>query len=382
MTNDKACGVALLDQLGKHFTLEIESQYTKSDVIFYKFKNSNIAVSKKLNNLDFSILSKDRDWVFLLQEVNDEYLLNKDYINSKAHEYSVLIHGWSEDKSIIAKMHRFMNDEVLNDSTIISSVKKLEENEKFLELLLNNKAVIAPVRIYNGTIYGGMTLDVSLRRRFNQSDIFDQFQVIVSPTDHNIDIVKRMVANLVESTDEEDNIIEINRINFLVGLLIMRYNLLSDDDNFQLHSGVVFCLNGGGSYVNDRSFNSQNFEMAFSQVIRNVLNSQSGLIVLLLQGRSNHYDLWGLRGSIRNNLVNLRIDYPSMTNEHLLLFKNSINWLIDRHARYINVRAKGMESYLMFLGSNELEGKKKTREVLNSHLNLSDMNTEIERRGL
>jgi len=57
MLNDKLCAVLLLDRIQEK--LNIEGQYIKSDVIFYKIKDSNIAVSKKLNNIDFSILSPE-----------------------------------------------------------------------------------------------------------------------------------------------------------------------------------------------------------------------------------------------------------------------------------------------------------------------------------
>jgi hypothetical protein len=57
MLNDKLNAVLLLNRMGNK--LEIEGQYVKSDVIFYKFKKENVAVSKKLNNLDYSILTKE-----------------------------------------------------------------------------------------------------------------------------------------------------------------------------------------------------------------------------------------------------------------------------------------------------------------------------------
>lgn len=90
MINDKACAVALLDELKKSKDLKIENQYIKNDIIFYKFSESNIAVSKKLNNIDLSILSRE-DWDFMLSVVNDEYISKYDYILKKSNEYMKLI---------------------------------------------------------------------------------------------------------------------------------------------------------------------------------------------------------------------------------------------------------------------------------------------------
>ena len=69
-----------------------------------------------------------------------------------------------------------------------------------------------------------------------------------------------------------------------------------------------------------------------------------------------------------------------MSDEHLFMFRDLVTWLINRHAKYIGVDEKDKESYLMYMGSHILKGKKATKEILTSHLNLTAMYSEIERR--
>jgi hypothetical protein len=102
----------------------------------------------------------------------------------------------------------------------------------------------------------------------------------------------------------------------------------------------------------------------------------------MLFGGYYYYSIWDLRRGIGDNVADLDIDYASMSNEHLIMFRDLVTWLINRHARYIGVNEKDRESYCMYLGSNILKGKKDTKEVLTRHLNLSEMNSEIQRRQI
>jgi hypothetical protein len=71
-----------------------------------------------------------------------------------------------------------------------------------------------------------------------------------------------------------------------------------------------------------------------------------------------------------------------MTDREIVLFSKLVEKTIDFHAKYISVNDKELEAYLLFLGRRILEGKKKTKELMTAHLNLQNMYTEIERRGL
>jgi len=377
MLNSKACAVALLDDLKKSKILKIENQYTKDDVLFYKFKDSNIAVSKRLNNMDFSILSKE-DWDYLLITVNNDYISKNDYIDSKAYEYSSMIHEWSENDSLISKMFKLMNNDIINNAAISNSVQTLERNEKILNLLLNNRAVL----VTNDRTLESIELDVSLVRVFNREDLFNKIKIVMQATDHNISIVRNMVERTITNPNEEQDIIQVNRINALIGLLISKYNLNNTDENFIKHRDVVFTISSRWNDYNSRNLARDSFKSTMRNALLGVLSGGSNLLSSVLRGQGYYHGIWDVRSEINNNIVNLRIDYASMTDEYLTLFKNSVVWLIDRHAKYVNVRAKERESFLMYLGSNELEGKKKTKEVLTSHLSLRDMYAEIERRGL
>jgi hypothetical protein len=174
MLNSKLCAIALIDRLRKSSNiikllkksnkLIVEEQYNKSDIIFYKFKNSNIAVSKKLNHLDFSILS-DKDWEFLLVAINGETPFKDEYIEKTVIECTALINEWSEENSIISKMYRFMNNQSLNQANVAQSIKTLNSNKKILDLLLHNKATLCDNKYYynndDDERYEDVTIDVN-----------------------------------------------------------------------------------------------------------------------------------------------------------------------------------------------------------------------------
>jgi len=144
MLNDKLCAIALIDRLTKTSTVAIESQYAKSDTIFYKFRNSNIAVSKRLNHLDFSILSQE-DWTYLLDTVNENYAPQEERVNEMVLVYSNLIDIWSADSSLISKIYKFIKSPLLNNSGISKLFETKNKNEKVLDMLLNNKATLCDV---------------------------------------------------------------------------------------------------------------------------------------------------------------------------------------------------------------------------------------------
>jgi hypothetical protein len=89
-----------------------------------------------------------------------------------------------------------------------------------------------------------------------------------------------------------------------------------------------------------------------------------------------------IRRHVGTDPVELDIDYSAMSDEHLTNFKNLITWLINRHAKYIGVYEKNIEGYLMFLGDTNLLGKKVAKEILTRHLNLTNMDLEIQRREM
>ena len=71
------------------------------------------------------------------------------------------------------------------------------------------------------------------------------------------------------------------------------------------------------------------------------------------EGKSDHY--WYSHRyytrSLYNRSVNLNIDYAAMSDEDLLSFKSLVDFLIDRHARYITKDTLEKEAGLLFLGN-------------------------------
>lgn len=383
MLNEKACAIALLDRFkATHKAWTIESQYTKSDTIFYKFKDSNIAVSKRLNHIDFSILSEQEDWAYLLDIVDEDYISNKEYLDSSALEYSILIHNWSEEHSIISKMQKFMNNRALNESGLVNQIKKLESNDKILHLLIDNKLKISDNNNYyrnNETTRPlvDIEMDVILDRVSDNEGNFSALDIVIASTDNNINIVR----NTILTSIPEANADQTNRIDLMLGLLIIKYNLYAQSDIFQNHYKTVYKV----KYNRSNRLNEDNFVTEHRNSLSNTLsnNHNSNMVQAILFNQGGYYGYsWEIRHTLEETSPQINIDYAAMSDEHLTLFRDGVAWLIRRHAKYIAVVDKEREAFVMFLGRNILEGKKRTKEVLTTHFDLPSMNLEIERRGL
>lgn len=383
MLYDKACAVTLLNRIKENGTLDIENQYTKSDFIFYKFKNSNVAVTKKLNHLDLSILSEE-DLNYLLTTVTNDYIQNnKEDIEASAMEYYLLINKWNREKSMVSKMYDFVNHSLLNDSSIVESENTLISNNAILELLMNNKAVLVKNNSNNRRLNdeGQIILDVTIERNLtrNHRNTTDgiKLELVVEPTDNNINIFGSLVREEL-GTDNEQNSIFVNKVNLYLGILINKYNRNREDQAFLSHKKNIYRIRSNAQVNNDLS--DENFMKNYKKALSNVLYSPSSSFMQVLTGGYYYYSIWELRRNIGTDPAVLDIDYSAMSDEHLTAFKDSVTWLINRHAKYIGVNEKDRESYCMFLGSNNLKGKKLTKEVLTRHLNLSNMDLEIQRR--
>ena len=315
-------------------------------------------------------------------------LFRPDYVDITAREYTVLIHEWSEEHSIIGKIHEFMNNKILNDTTLAKTKQTLEDNIKVLNLLLNNKATISSRnRNYhnnnnNNVERTSVELDVEVTEAVGFSRLNDTYEdptVLVKASDENITTVKNLLAtNPTTGVLDGSNSVPI--VNLLLGFLIIRYNLNAVNENFDIHYRAVYKLN---SNYNTSSINATNFYDMYRNSLINTLNNTREIVASIMVRDSYYYfNGWELQRAVQNNHVPLDLDYTGMSDVDLKLFSNAVTWLIGRHAKYIAVKDKDRESYLMFLGRNLLEGKKRTKEVLNTHLSLENMKIELERRGL
>jgi hypothetical protein len=383
MLYDKACAIALINRIQSNGPLYIEDQYTKSDYIFYKFKGSNIAVTKKLNHLDLSILSEE-DLNYLLDTVTKEFIEeNEEEFEKLSLQYYSIIKKWNDEHSMISKMFKFVNNSALNDRTLVETERKLSTNKAILDLLLNNRlTILKNIRVVEEED-NSITLDVNIEKKLtrdhrNTSDAL-KIELIVQPTDSNIEEFRRVVYREM-GTDFEENSIFVNRVNLLISILIAKYNRNTTNVPFDLHKTNLFRIKSN-NLVSDRE-NDEIFMRNYKNILIGIINSPSSSIMQMLFGGYYYYSIWDLRRGIGDNVADLDIDYASMSNEHLIMFRDLVTWLINRHARYIGVNEKDRESYCMYLGSNILKGKKDTKEVLTRHLNLSEMNSEIQRRQI
>lgn len=280
-------------------------------------------------------------------------------------------------------MQKFINLDSFSRSGVVEIVRNLEKNKDYLSLLLNNRAKISRSYYYNGENHS-IEIDVLIHKGQGQDGMLNRFDVIVNPTDYNISKIIESIGVGITADDPRFESNMVNKINFLLGMLIIKYNRDSNNESFKKYYETIYKINNGSldimsAYVsNIRNYDS--FEKSFNNSLRNILNGGS-MIGSMLLGYGSRMS-WDIRNLAAGYVPNISIDYTRMTNEHLILFRDNVELLIKRHAKYITVDAKEREALILFLGLRVLDGKKRTREVLHTHLGLADMKLEIERRGL
>lgn len=384
MLYNKACAITLLNKVKKECDLIIEDQYTKSDLIFYKFKYSNIAVTKRLNNLDFSILSKE-DWDFLFDTVTKEYIeKHEEELETAFNEYYLLIDSWSKEKSLISKMYNFVNNTSLNNKALAEAKRTLEQNKSILDLLIHNRARIAKKSDHNIAGYD-IALDVAIERNIapdnfkytNKQCI--KVELIVEPTDNNLNVIREVITEDIRTGRDEDSVF-VNKVNTLLGFLIMKYNRNREDQSYIEHKKALYKIKNPNTVSEE--YNDASFIEYYKSLLLNLLISPRSILLYILFGSYNYgyYSLYEMRREIEQQRPELDIDYSAMSDDHLNLFKEKVEWLINRHANYIGVDEREKEGFLMFLGEYKLKGKKLTKEALTGLFNLPNMYAEIERR--
>ena len=103
--------------------LEFEEQYTRSDKIFYRIKDSKIAVTRKLNHIDLSTLTPE-ETIFLFSNNNLD-----DGVEDRYQQIRLDLETWISNNSIISKIEREIDSFLIAESKLITLRKKLKDYE-------------------------------------------------------------------------------------------------------------------------------------------------------------------------------------------------------------------------------------------------------------
>lgn len=378
--------------------LEFEEQYTRSDKIFYRIKDSKIAVTRKLNYIDLSTLTPE-ETIFLFSDNNLD-----DGVEDRYQQIRLDLETWISNNSIISKIEREMDSFLITENKLISLRNKLKDYELIIDTFIEKKFKFPRGMLAEGIISNEAEvseyLDLDIIDMYDEEDNFKSSKLLISITDNNLNIFKKKYE-YVQSI--------VTAASFL-SMLVIRYHEIDRDDvryiAFEEYSNALRLIGIPSIGTNRRTSvdsieitNSLNVSTYMDSMISPFKSSSNGITYngvrecmymfnLFSEGKLNHY--WyshryymrGLYGMSANS-TNLNIDYAAMSDEHLLSFKSLVDFIIDSHARYVNKDILEKEAGLLFLGIQyKLAGKKKTRDALNIHFQLDRMRTELERRGL
>lgn len=375
--------------------LEFEEQYTRSDKIFYRIKDSKIAVTRKLNHIDLSTLTPE-ETIFLFSSSDLD-----DGVEDRYQQIRLDLETWISNNSIISKIEREIDSFLIAESKLITLRKKLKDYELFVDTFVDKK-----LKFPRGMLADGISnseaqvseyLDLDIVDIYDEEDNFKLSKLLVSVTDNNVNIFRKKYEHIQSI---------VTAASFL-SMLVNKYHERDRDNvtdaTFEEYSNILRLITPA-SIGTDRGTSVDPIEITnslnVSTYMNNIIspfklvsngNTYDGarscmyMFNLFGEGKSEHY--WYSHRyytrSLYNRSVNLNIDYAAMSDEDLLSFKSLVDFLIDTHARYITKDTLEKEAGLLFLGIQyTLAGKKKTRDALNIHFKLDRMRTELERRGL
>lgn len=374
--------------------LEFEEQYTRSDKIFYRIKDSRIAVTRKLNHIDLSTLTPE-ETIFLFSSNN----LN-DGVEDRYQQIRLDLETWISNNSIISKIEREIDSFLIAESKLITLGKKLKDYELIVDTFVDKKfkfprGMLAD-RISNSEAEVSEYLDLDIVDEYDVENNFKSSILLISVTDNNLNIFRKKYEHVPSI---------ITAASFL-SMLVNRYQERDRDNatgiRFEEYSNALRSIkiasigtSRGTSVDPIEVTNSLNVSTYMNDIISPFKISNGStysgareclyMFNLFAEGKSDYY--WYNHRYYTRNLygmsANLNIDYAAMSDEDLLSFKSLVDFTIDSHARYINKDILEKEAGLLFLGMPyKLAGKKKTRDALNIHFKLDRMRTELERRGL
>lgn len=387
INTNKLFAFGLLDRMQSNY--EISEQYVKSGKIFYKIKDSNLAVTKKLNNIDYSLLGVG-ETEYILNVINLPTFLNNKNVEEKVKEFSERVDRWSSENSLPVTMERIEEYYKSFEFRKESDIKDLEKTKSLIGILLDKK------------------IKINRREELLRpgEENFIELHIDISDKNNIISIAKNAenIDQLSLLNNMENNHLDILRTVLTIiqyGEGLNSYN----QETFDKYTTAISML----SYMREDTFhvrfenNSATTEMIdlekkniIDAISKNILKDSSGyrsyyssyntiLMEMLNDGSLGGYYSYYNYGDFMRYIefpVNLNIKYEEMPDSHLLLFRESVNNIIDKQASYVSVREKEFMSIMLYLGKELLKGKKKTKERLTDHFNLNEMNEEIKRRGL
>lgn len=374
--------------------LEFEEQYTRSNKIFYRIKDSKIAVTRKLNHIDLSTLTPE-ETIFLFSDNNLD-----DDVEDRYQQIRLDLETWIKNNSIISKIEREIDSFLITENKLMTLRKKLKDYELIIDTFVDKKFKFPRSMLVEGignsedevTEY----LDLDIIDLYDERDNFKSTRVLISLTDNNVNIFRKKYERMQSI---------VTAASFL-SILIDKYQERDRDnvgyDAFEEYSNTLRSItlssigtNRGTSVDPIEVTNSLNVSTYMDNVISPFKLSSTGttylgaresmyMFNLFSEGKEHQwYTQRYYMRSLYGALINLNIDYAAMSDEDLLSFKSLVDFIVDRHARYITKDTLEREAGLLFLGMRyKLAGKKKTRDALNTHLKLDRMRTELERRGL
>lgn len=381
-----------------HPTVRFETAYTKNNAIFYKIENSNIAITKNFNYIDLTNLNLDQI-TLLTSEVSTEL----DH-EEKLGLYTTILEYWIDNVSIFSKISKLSNDFLTK--SIFNKDKSLviKENENKLDVLVNKKLYLKSyfkdrTDFENLDLYPmateGRYFDIDIlhlgRRDSNTNPelTFNESILYLKDTDNNIDIFETLYRTSKT----------LLRAASTISLLISKYhkrfegedgidrrrNEAFDEYQQQVNKISTPLSNIYNAYrsINEESL-IRNFFNGLEQQLKSNLSYDGSLLKWIISSSDTNYNIIGRRAYYLapNRLVELNIDYSSMSDEHLLLFEELVAYIVDEHASYLPKNVKEVERIILYLSWHELAGKKKTREHLFEKYNMNELNEEKERRRL
>lgn len=375
--------------------LEFEEQYTRSDKIFYRIKDSKISVTRKLNHIDLSTLTPE-ETIFLFSNNNLD-----DDVEDRYQQIRLDLETWISNNSIISKIEREIDSFLIAESKLITLRKKLKDYELIVDTFVDKKFKFPRCMLADGMSRDDAVvseyLDLDIVDLYDDEDNFKSSKLLISITDNNLNIFRKKYEHI------QSIVTAASFLSMLVNKYQERIRDSVTDIAFEEYSNTLRLIelssigtNRGTSVDPIEITNSLNVSTYMDSMIspfklNSTWNNYDGargcmyMFNLFSEGKPDHY--WYSHRYYTRNLygmsVNLNIDYAAMSDEHLLSFKSLLDFIIDTHARYITKDTLEREASLLFLGMQyKLAGKKKTRDALNIHFKLDRMRTELERRGL
>lgn len=404
MRERKTMALMLLEDIPSSL-LQFERTYIKAGTIYYKIKDLPIAVSKKLNNVDLSILSEEQT-EFIKNSYKtslEKYsrLTDEEFSKLTGRYYSI-IDKWLMEESIFSGLNEMkkyegtiLNLNRHNYGRIFTREESYDLNKKIIRVLLEKKFDMklvyerdnddtANIDIFEEGFQRNIdiTLDIEYdllfapegvdvpSRNMDANTSIDNFYVKPN-SDNNLSTFKTLYERSVSLMHSNYSLHNVDNMLFralLLSYIIYSYRVESDNEAEEslIHDfyKMLFSLSSDnyryGGYLQDIDgnsdiINSGLLEWALDTRYSSGYNYSITNLIKRLSYKENEYRynssyLPGgrYRLSTPSNITQ-DIDFERMSDETLLLFRKLVNDIIERHAKYIKKDLAELETYFLFL---------------------------------